>query len=301
MAGRVLVGLDTARRPADGSVRREWQSRMVALERQPRGLPERLEDLPLARVVTDIDRDGLAPAPDLKGFAECAVLRTPVFASGGICGHFGPRSHSQVSAQALGLCRRDRGRALLSGALSILEAVRHAMVRVIPCLDVDRGGRQGVEFAELRDAGDPVELAPATTPRAPTSSCCFDITASSDERSTMLHVVERRLRRSSSPYRSAAVPFGRGRPPLLRAGADKVAVNSAAVAAPKLIALWQASSGTVRRRGDRRPPHRDGTIGGLHPCGGVRRASTGELAVVCARLSGRSFHLMTGRDLSAYT
>ena len=110
-------------------------------------------------------------------------------------------------------------------------------VRVIPCLDVD-GGRvvKGIEFKGLRDAGDPVELAARYDAEGADELVLLDITASSDDRATMLHVVERAAERVFIPLTVGggvrSVADGRA---LLRAGADKVAVNSAAVATPKLI------------------------------------------------------------------
>jgi imidazole glycerol-phosphate synthase subunit HisF len=110
-------------------------------------------------------------------------------------------------------------------------------VRVIPCLDVD-GGRvvKGVRFAGLRDAGDPVELA-ATYDREGADELTFlDITASSDERQTMYEVVRRTAEQVFIPL---TVGGGVRSPDdvdrLLRAGADKVALNTAAVARPELL------------------------------------------------------------------
>jgi len=110
-------------------------------------------------------------------------------------------------------------------------------VRVIPCLDVD-GGRvvKGIEFKGLRDAGDPVELAARYDAEGADELVLLDITASSDDRATLLNVVERAAERVFIPLTVGggvrSVTDGRT---LLRAGADKVTVNSAAVAAPRLI------------------------------------------------------------------
>jgi len=110
-------------------------------------------------------------------------------------------------------------------------------VRVIPCLDVD-GGRvvKGVNFASLRDAGDPVELA-ATYDRAGADELTFlDITASSDERQTMYDVVRRTADQVFIPLTVGGGVRSTGDVDrLLRAGADKVALNTAAVARPELL------------------------------------------------------------------
>ncbi len=110
-------------------------------------------------------------------------------------------------------------------------------VRVIPCLDVDAGRVvKGVNFRNLRDAGDPVELAAQYSASGADELIFLDITASSGERDTMYDVVSRTAAEVFIPLtvgggvRSVA-DFER----LLRAGADKVGVNTAAVARPALI------------------------------------------------------------------
>jgi cyclase len=109
---------------------------------------------------------------------------------------------------------------------------------VIPCLDVDRGRVvKGVEFVELRDAGDPVELAERYDVAGADELVILDITASSDDRSTMVEVVTRAAEKVFIPLTigGGIRSVGDARA-LLRAGADKVAVNSAAVARPDLVA-----------------------------------------------------------------
>ncbi len=110
-------------------------------------------------------------------------------------------------------------------------------VRVIPCLDVD-GGRvvKGVRFTDLFDAGDPVELAARYDAQGADELVFLDITASSDNRSTMVDVVARTAEQVFIPFTVGggvrAVDDARR---LLRAGADKVGVNSAAVDRPGLV------------------------------------------------------------------
>jgi imidazole glycerol-phosphate synthase subunit HisF len=110
-------------------------------------------------------------------------------------------------------------------------------VRVIPCLDVDAGRVvKGVRFADLRDAGDPVELA-ATYDREGADELTFlDITASSDDRETMYDVVRRTAEQVFIPLTvGGGVRSCEDVDRLLRAGADKVALNTAAVARPDLL------------------------------------------------------------------
>ena len=110
-------------------------------------------------------------------------------------------------------------------------------VRVIPCLDVAAGRVvKGVNFLDLRDAGDPVELA-ATYDAAGADELTFlDVTASSDERGTMLDVVRRTAESVFIPLTvGGGVRSVSDVDTLLRAGADKVGVNTAAIARPALI------------------------------------------------------------------
>ncbi len=110
-------------------------------------------------------------------------------------------------------------------------------VRVIPCLDVDAGRVvKGVNFVDLRDAGDPVEMARVYDAEGADELTFLDITASSGDRETTYDVVRRT---AESVFIPLTVGGGVRSPDdvdlLLRAGADKVAVNTAAVARPGLI------------------------------------------------------------------
>jgi cyclase len=110
-------------------------------------------------------------------------------------------------------------------------------VRVIPCLDVDDGRVvKGVQFIDLRDAGDPAELAARYDLEGADEVVFLDITASSGQRDTMVDVVRRAAERVFIPLTVGGgvrtVEDGRR---LLRAGAEKVGVNSAAVARPSLV------------------------------------------------------------------
>lgn len=109
--------------------------------------------------------------------------------------------------------------------------------RIIPCLDVT-GGRvvKGIQFQQLRDAGDPVELASRYDDAGADELVFLDITASSDERDTMIEVVRETARHVFIPLTvGGGVRSSDDAYRLLRAGADKVSLNSAAVARPELI------------------------------------------------------------------
>ena len=111
-------------------------------------------------------------------------------------------------------------------------------VRVIPCLDVDAGRVvKGVNFANLRDTGDPVELAAAYDAEGADELTFLDVTASSSGRATMLDVVRRTADQIFIPLTvGGGVRAVADVDALLRAGADKVSVNTAAIARPELLA-----------------------------------------------------------------
>ncbi|MBB0968879.1 imidazole glycerol phosphate synthase subunit HisF [Dietzia aerolata] len=110
--------------------------------------------------------------------------------------------------------------------------------RVIPCLDVDAGRVvKGVNFLDLRDAGDPVELAAAYGEQGADELTFLDVTASSSGRGTMIDVVERTAEQIFIPLTvGGGVRTEDDVNQLLRAGADKVSVNTAAIARPELLA-----------------------------------------------------------------
>ena len=111
-------------------------------------------------------------------------------------------------------------------------------VRVIPCLDVDDGRVvKGVNFVNLRDAGDPVELARRYSEQGADELTFLDVTASSGDRATMYDVVARTAEQVFIPLTvGGGVRTVSDVDVLLRAGADKVAVNTAAIERPGVIA-----------------------------------------------------------------
>src|SRR5215831_20559551 len=139
-----------------------------------------------------------------------------------------PRSQRAAALRACGTTSREGGR---------MKGVTIA-TRVIPCLDVD-GGRvvKGVNFARLRDAGDPVELAAAYDAQGADELVFLDITASSGGRETTYEVVRRTAEQVFIPLTvGGGVRSTQDVDRLLRAGADKVSPNTAAVARPELLA-----------------------------------------------------------------
>ncbi|MGN6388030.1 MAG: imidazole glycerol phosphate synthase subunit HisF [Burkholderiaceae bacterium] len=110
--------------------------------------------------------------------------------------------------------------------------------RIIPCLDVTAGRVvKGVNFVELRDAGDPVEIARRYDEQGADELTFLDITATSDERDLMLHIIEAVASQVFIPLTvGGGVRTVEDVRRLLNAGADKISVNSSAVANPQLIA-----------------------------------------------------------------
>ena len=155
--------------------------------------------------------------------------------------------------------------------------------RIIPCLDV-KDGRvvKGVRFVELRDAGDPVDQARAYGRAGADEVCFLDISASLEKRGTLVALVERVARELSIPFAvGGGVRTVSDAEALLRAGADKVSLNSAALADPALLTgvarLTGSQSALVAIDAKRRP---DGSFE-VHSHGGTR--PTGRDAVAWAR------------------
>ena len=109
--------------------------------------------------------------------------------------------------------------------------------RVIPCLDVTAGRVvKGVNFVGLRDAGDPIEIAARYDEQGADELCFLDITASSDERDIIVHVIEAVAERVFIPLTvGGGVRRVEDVRRLLNAGADKVSINTAAVQNPELV------------------------------------------------------------------
>ncbi|MGC8463000.1 MAG: imidazole glycerol phosphate synthase subunit HisF [Acidimicrobiales bacterium] len=174
-------------------------------------------------------------------------------------------------------------------------------VRVIPCLDVD-GGRvvKGVRFVDLVDAGDPVELAARYDAEGADEIVFLDITASSDRRATMVEVVERTAAEVFIPLTvGGGVRTVEDARRLLRAGADKVGVNTAAVERPALVTELADEFGAqcvvaavdARADRDREGSWRVFTHGGRTPTG----LDAVEWAARCAE-AGAGEILLTSMD-----
>jgi cyclase len=109
--------------------------------------------------------------------------------------------------------------------------------RIIPCLDVDKGRVvKGVKFVGIRDAGDPVEIAKRYDEQGADELVFLDITASAEDRDTLIHVVEEVASQVFIPLTvGGGIRNAADIRRMLNAGADKVAINTAAVANPELV------------------------------------------------------------------
>ena len=200
----------------------------------------RVEKLGIGEVlITDISKDGAMRGPSFVLYRSlCTAMR--IIASGGVSTMSDVVSLSRIGS--VGAC--VIGRALLDGRIRLAEARARVATpnaipeRIIPCLDV-RDGRvvKGVNFADIRDAGDPVECAVRYEAEGADELVILDISATDANRSTALDVVRHV---SESLFIPLTVGGGvrtiEDFRSLLRAGADRVAINTAAIRDPQLIA-----------------------------------------------------------------
>ena len=162
----------------------------------------------------------------------------PVIASGGVGSLDDLVALAGLAADGRRLAGVIVGKALVEGRLQRGGGGgRVRSVRLIPCLDVTDGRVvKGVQFVDLTDEGDPVELAARYDAEGADELTFLDITASSDGRDTMVSVVARTAEQVFIPLTvGGGVRAAEDARRLLRAGADKVAVNTAAVERPALV------------------------------------------------------------------
>lgn len=199
-------------------------------------------------LVTDIRRDGAMRGPSFSLYRELAENTSlRVVASGGVA----------TLGDVAGLARIRNvsgvviGKALHEGAFGYDEAVARSRAavaipeRIIPCLDV-RGGRvvKGVRFEGLRDAGDPVECARRYEAEGADEIVVLDVSATTEERRTSIETIRRIGESLFIPLTvGGGVRSVEDFRALLQAGADRVAINTAAVLDPALLSLAAAEFG----------------------------------------------------------
>lgn len=241
--GRIVVALDAR----DGRLATHgWQQdsglslAAVAESLQQRGVAE--------VIYTDIRRDGMLAGPDAAGALELAHAGLRVLASGGVRETPDLMALARMAPQ--GIVGAIVGKALYEGILdlgtarvAVNGAVNGAATsaltrRIVPCLDVKEGRVvKGVRFAQLRDAGDPVELAALYDRSGADEMVFYDISASAEGRRTMVEVVARTAAEAFIPLTvGGGIANLEDIRRLLQAGADKISINTQAVLDPGLIA-----------------------------------------------------------------
>ena len=207
-----------------------------------------VRDLGVRTVIyTDTSRDGTLAGPNLARVREVvAALRdsgAEVISAGGVS-----NLNDLAHLKEIGVFGAITGMAVYTGDLDLAEAIqshRTLTKRVIPCLDVDAGRVvKGVSFVDIADAGDPAELARLYDAEGADELVFLDITASSDARDTMVDVVERVSAEVFIPLTvGGGIRSVEDMRRMLEAGAEKVSLNSAAVANPELISECSAEFG----------------------------------------------------------
>lgn len=191
-------------------------------------------------IVTDANRDGTLSSPNFELLKKIQKCGFEVIAAGGISG-----LNTIKKLQTIGMVGAILGKALYEGKILLPAALRQAQddttskltKRIIPCLDVKNGRVvKGVNFKNLRDAGDPVELGKKYSKEGADELIFLDISASREGRKTMIEMVKRVAKEIFIPFTvGGGIQTVEDIRALLKAGADKVSINTAAVQNPNLI------------------------------------------------------------------
>lgn len=191
-------------------------------------------------IVTDIGRDGMLTKPNFSLMKKIQKYGFAVIAAGGISD-----LQSIKKLQMIGIAGAILGKALYEGKISLSAALRYAKSgtafdlakRIIPCLDVKNGRVvKGVNFKNLRDAGDPVELGKKYSKEGADELIFLDIGASRERRKTMVEMAKRVAKEIFIPFTvGGGIQTVEDIRALLKAGADKISINTAAVQNPNFI------------------------------------------------------------------
>lgn len=231
---RVVVALDLL----DGEIRISgWtESSGMGLEAALRSIEEAgVEEI----LVTDISRDGAMSGPSFELYRELSGLTTlRIIASGGVSRASDLTSLARGGAVAGAIIGRALQEGVVPYGAAVAAVTAHRLpVRIVPCLDM-RGGRvvKGTKFVNIRDAGDPVECVRRYEEEGADEIVMLDISATEEERATSIETVRRIADELFIPLAvgggvRSVESFRR----LLRAGADRVAINTAAVEDPELV------------------------------------------------------------------
>jgi imidazole glycerol-phosphate synthase subunit HisF len=243
-SGKVIAAVDLA----GSTVRTDGWTRDADVTVET--LLRTVEDLGICEMlVTAIERDGTLGGPDLELYRSLGGMTDiAIIASGGVASLPDVTSLARIDA----LSGAVIGKALhecvftLAEARARASAARSVCDRVIPCLDI-RGGRvvKGVRFEELRDAGDPVECARRYEEEGADEVVLLDVSATLEERRASIETVQRVSGAIFIPLTVGGGVRSVGDfATLIRSGADRVAINTAAFEEPSLIGACAAEFGS---------------------------------------------------------
>lgn len=196
-------------------------------------------------ICTDISKDGMLQGPSFELYKKI-LSRFPklqLIASGGVSS-----MDDLIRLDELGLYGAIVGKAIYEGNISLAslskfqkkaddDSLGGVAKRIIPCLDIKDGRTvKGINFVNLRDAGDPVELAKIYADEGADELVFLDITATHERRKTLIELVERVAQNINIPFTvGGGISSVEDVNTLLKSGADKVSVNSSAVRKPQLL------------------------------------------------------------------
>jgi len=189
-------------------------------------------------IVTDISRDGTLTEPNFELTEKIQKIGLNVIAAGGVSS-----LESIKKLKKLKISGAIIGKAIYEGKINLGEAIKLGKPlsgltkRIIPCLDVKNGRVvKGINFKNLVDAGDPVELGKKYSESGADELVFLDITASKEKRKTLVEIVRAIAQEIFIPFTvGGGIKTVEDVQALLRAGADKITINTAAVLNPVLI------------------------------------------------------------------
>ncbi len=195
-----------------------------------------VNDYGVSRIIyTDINRDGMKQSPNFSETSKVAeISNCPVIISGGVSSIDDiKRAKSLKNVEGIIV-----GKAIYDGDIQLEELVKEMLKnRIIPCLDVKNGRVvKGINFVDLKDAGDPVEQAKIYSDGGADEICFLDITASNENRDIIYDVVQKTSKKCFVPLTvGGGVRSVEDIHKLLNCGADKVSINTAAVENSKVV------------------------------------------------------------------
>ncbi len=228
-AKSIIVAIDIE----NGNVVTNGWQKNTALEY--RKFAKNLKKIGISEIIaTDISRDGTLTSPNFEMISQLKNLGLKVIASGGIS-----NLRSLQILKKLNIEGAIIGKALYEGKILLCEALKNSALtkRIIPCLDV-KDGRvvKGKRFLNLKDAGDPGKLGEKYSKKGADELVFLDITASKENRDTIYRMVEKVAKKVSIPFTvGGGIKSVEEMRRILKCGADKITINTAAILNPKLI------------------------------------------------------------------